>query len=101
MVVESHKVHTYICTLCVHVCIHKFCSLAYLTRLFICGGKTATANKNGKSYLAMPDYMYLCTYMHTCTLCLQAAQLSKKEIEDLLKKGAYGAVMEGDDDANQ
>ena len=43
-------------------------------------------------------YVYICVYL---TLCLQAAQLSKKEIEDLLKKGAYGAVMEGDDDANQ
>ena len=31
----------------------------------------------------------------------QPPQLSKKEIEDLLKKGAYGAVMESDDAANQ
>ena len=30
-----------------------------------------------------------------------AHQLSKKEIEDLLKKGAYGAVMDEDDDANK
>ena len=27
--------------------------------------------------------------------------MSKKEIEDLLRKGAYGAVMEEDDDANK
>lgn len=31
----------------------------------------------------------------------QAPQLSKKEIEDLLKKGAYGAIMDEDDDANK
>ena len=31
----------------------------------------------------------------------QAPQMSKKEIEDLLRKGAYGAVMEEDDDANK
>ena len=31
-------------------------------------------------------------------LCVQPPQLSKREIEDLLKKGAYGALMEGDDD---
>ena len=27
---------------------------------------------------------------------MQASQLSKKEVEDLLKKGAYGALMEDD-----
>ena len=27
--------------------------------------------------------------------------MSKKEIEDLLRKGAYGAVMDEDDDANK
>ena len=27
---------------------------------------------------------------------LQASQMSKKEVEDLLKKGAYGALMEDD-----
>ena len=27
--------------------------------------------------------------------------MSKKEVEDLLKKGAYGAVMDEDDDANK
>ena len=31
----------------------------------------------------------------------QAPQMSKREIEDLLRKGAYGAIMEEDDDANQ
>ena len=31
----------------------------------------------------------------------QGPQLSKKEIEDLLKKGAYGAILEEDDDANK
>ena len=35
-------------------------------------------------------------------VCVQPPQLSKKEIEELLKKGAYGALMEGnDDDANR
>ena len=32
------------------------------------------------------------------SVCVQPPQLSKKEIEELLKKGAYGALMEGDDD---
>ena len=31
----------------------------------------------------------------------QNSQLSKKEVEDLLKKGAYGAVMEDDDAAQK
>ena len=36
------------------------------------------------------------------SLLVQPPQLSKREIEDLLKKGAYGALMEGnDDDANR
>ena len=35
------------------------------------------------------------------SLTLQPPQLTKKEIEDLLKKGAYGALMEDDDAANQ
>ena len=35
--------------------------------------------------------------MFTCVY-IQPPQLSKKEIEELLKKGAYGALMEGDDD---
>ena len=35
------------------------------------------------------------------SLLLQPPQLSKKEIEDLLRKGAYGAIMEEDDDANK
>ncbi len=32
---------------------------------------------------------------------VQGVQLSKKEVEDLLKKGAYGAIMDEDDDANK
>ncbi|CAI8021600.1 Chromodomain-helicase-DNA-binding protein 7 [Geodia barretti] len=44
--------------------------------------------------------------LHSVTTSQQQAagppQLSKREIEDLLKKGAYGALMEGnDDDANR
>lgn len=31
----------------------------------------------------------------------QPPQMSKREIEDLLRKGAYGAIMEEDDDANK
>ena len=42
--------------------------------------------------------MYEKPDVHTHT---QPPQLSKKEIEDLLKKGAYGALMDEDDDANK
>ena len=38
---------------------------------------------------------------HVICAVVQAPQLSKKEIEDLLKKGAYGAIMDEDDDANR
>ncbi len=31
----------------------------------------------------------------------QASQFSKKEVEDLLKKGAYGAVMDSDNEGDQ
>ena len=34
-------------------------------------------------------------------IIFQAPQLSKKEVEDLLKRGAYGAVMDDDDAANK
>ena len=37
----------------------------------------------------------------TSLISSQPPQLSKKEIEDLLKKGAYGSLMEDDDAANQ
>ena len=40
-------------------------------------------------------------HTHTHTHTHQPPQLTKKEIEDLLKKGAYGAIMEEDDDANK
>ncbi len=40
-------------------------------------------------FTSLPDPLY------------QPPQLSKKEIEELLKKGAYGALMEEDDDANK
>ena len=32
---------------------------------------------------------------------LQAPQLSKKEVEDLLKKGAYGALMDEEDEGSK
>ncbi len=35
------------------------------------------------------------------TLSVQPSPLSKKEVEDLLKKGAYGALLDEDDDANK
>jgi len=44
-------------------------------------------------------HSHACAYSHTHTH--QPPQLTKKEIEDLLKKGAYGALMEEDDDANK
>ncbi len=34
-------------------------------------------------------------------MSLQVNQMSKKEIEDLLKKGAYGAVMDDDQEGDQ
>ena len=50
--------------------------------------------------------MYNKVYRDSCpnytSLSLsQAPQMSKKEIEDLLRKGAYGAVMDEDEDANK
>ena len=39
----------------------------------------------------------MCLHVIICVY-IQPPQLSKKEIEELLKKGAYGALMEGDDD---
>ena len=38
----------------------------------------------------------LCDLLVMFCFCFQASQLTKKEIEDLLKKGAYGALMEDD-----
>ena len=35
------------------------------------------------------------------TIDLQQQQMSKKEVEDLLKKGAYGALMEDDTSGDQ
>ena len=32
---------------------------------------------------------------------MQASQFSKKEVEDLLKRGAYGAVMDDENEADQ
>ena len=41
--------------------------------------------------------MFACViYLSMFCFCFQASQLTKKEIEDLLKKGAYGALMEDD-----
>ena len=37
---------------------------------------------------------HCCIVLHEFDL--QASQMSKKEVEDLLKKGAYGALMEDD-----
>lgn len=33
--------------------------------------------------------------------CLQVQQLSKLEVEDLLKKGAYGALMDEEDEGSK
>ena len=85
-----------------------------ITKIFPRTGQKFTAHENSP-----PPEKYLlygiCTCrVHTCIciihpscvvvstpLSLQPPQLSKKEIEELLKKGAYGALMEGDDDANR
>lgn len=40
-------------------------------------------------------------WLTVCVCLEQAPQLSKTEIENLLKKGAYGAIMDEDDDANK
>ena len=39
--------------------------------------------------------LYMHYSIHRC-FCMQQNQLTKKEVEDLLKKGAYGALMEDD-----
>lgn len=41
------------------------------------------------------------TPTQTLSYVLQVQQLSKKEIEDLLRKGAYGALMDEEDEGSK
>lgn len=41
------------------------------------------------------------TQNHNPSYVLQVQQLSKKEIEDLLRKGAYGALMDEEDEGSK
>lgn len=51
--------------------------------------------------LSIAVSMYVVIVLFWRTALLQVQQLSKKEIEDLLRKGAYGALMDEEDEGSK